>query len=225
MQQPQFLRHVHQGQCVWLVHGQVRVPACFSLQIHLRFASVCAVLCGSAHCLWDCALCLSIGNSDPGSCVERTAKCDTILETAKCPDCHLPWIRFANAVPSSNTLDCKITQGTTTKTWSSYKFAQFSDWSQTFKVGPSQIEISSGGKTLLTVTMPLTPGPLVVVVKDDWPPTKQSAIETIAASYNPVPKGQAGVRLFNLAPDKTSAQCMYCVPGRVHVLRRDEHRN
>ena len=25
-------------------------------------------------------------------------------------------------------------------------------------------------------------------VKDDWPPTKPSAIETIAASYNPVPK-------------------------------------
>lgn len=44
---------------------------------------------------------------------------------------------------------------------------------------------------------------LVLQVKDDWPPTKQSAIETIAASYNPVPKGQAGVRLFNLSPVRT----------------------
>ena len=52
--------------------------------------------------------------------------------------------------------------------------------------------------------MALDTGPLVVVVKDDWPPSKPSAIETIAASYNPVPKGQAGVRLFNLSPDKTS---------------------
>ena len=107
-------------------------------------------------------------------------------------------------MPSPHTLDCKITQGAVSKTWSGYKFAQFSDWSQTFKVGPSSIEISSAGKTLLTVSMPLTPGPLVVVVKDDWPPSKPSAIETIAASYNPVPKGQAGVRLFNLSPDKTS---------------------
>ena len=97
-------------------------------------------------------------------------------------------------MPSSHTLDCKITQGSVSKTWSGYKFAQFSDWSQTFKVGPSSIEISSAGKTLLTVSMPLTPGPLVVVVKDDWPPSKPSAIETIAASYNPVPKGQ--VRRF-----------------------------
>lgn len=112
---------------------------------------------------------------------------------------------MCSQVPSSNTLDCKITQGSVSKSWSGYKFAQFSDWSQTFKVGPAKIEILSGGKVLLTVTtLPLTPGPLVVVVKDDWPPTKQSAIETIAASYNPVPKGQAGVRLFNLSPDKSS---------------------
>jgi hypothetical protein len=28
--------------------------------------------------------------------------------------------------------------------------------------------------------IPLTPGPLVVVVKDTWPPTKPTAVETIA---------------------------------------------
>ena len=89
-------------------------------------------------------------------------------------------------MPSSHTLDCKITQGSVSKTWSGYKFAQFSDWSQTFKVGPSSIEISSAGKTLLTVSMPLTPGPLVVVVKDEWPPTKQTSVEAIAASVRHV---------------------------------------
>eukprot|EP01052_Picozoa_sp_SAG31_P046720 SAG31_NODE_9048_length_1343_cov_1.081190_1_plen_150_part_00 len=37
-------------------------------------------------------------------------------------------------------------------------------------------------------------------VKDRWPVNSSTAIETIAASYNPVQKGESGVRLFNLAP-------------------------
>jgi hypothetical protein len=58
--------------------------------------------------------------------------------------------------------------------------------------------------------IPLTPGPLVVVIKVAasvtanasayWPPALPDAIETIAASYvdtDPTSK----VRLFNLAPD------------------------
>lgn len=54
-----------------------------------------------ATCITDktCGWCTGgIGGGDPGSCMARTDTCDTILETAKCPDCHLPWIRFANTV-------------------------------------------------------------------------------------------------------------------------------
>ena len=39
-----------------------------------------------------------------------------------------------------------------------------------------------------------------MVVKDTWPPTKLSAVETIAASFVP-PKTESAVRLFNLAAD------------------------
>jgi hypothetical protein len=42
------------------------------------------------------------------------------------------------------------------------------------------------------------PGPLVVVVKDTWPPHSPTNIETIAASFVP-PKTGSAVRLFNLA--------------------------
>lgn len=44
----------------------------------------------------------------------------------------------------------------------------------------------------------------MVVVKDTWPPNATSNIETIAASYNPVKKGEAGLRLFNLGPNPQS---------------------
>ena len=177
-------------------------------------AAATAVADCSAHnscvtCLGDkgCGWCTGdIGGGNPGSCLAQASgtQCDTVFETGKCPDCHLPWIRFANTVPSDNSVDCTITQGSLTHSWKDYAFAQFSDWSQTFQVGKATIAISSGGKELVSVDLPLTPGPLVVVVKDDWPPNKTSNIETIAASYNPVKKGEAGVRLFNLGPDPAS---------------------
>jgi len=53
-------------------------------------------------------------------------------------------------------------------------------------------------------TIPLTPGPLVVAVKDRWPPNYGAAVETIAASYVP-PEQRSGVRLFNLSPDSVAA--------------------
>ena len=57
------------------------------------------------------------------------------------------------------------------------------------------------GATMLTTKIPLTPGPLVVVVKGLWAiPLKPTAIETIAASFVP-PKNGSAVRLFNLASD------------------------
>eukprot|EP01052_Picozoa_sp_SAG31_P078423 SAG31_NODE_37924_length_300_cov_0.875622_1_plen_67_part_01 len=59
-----------------------------------------------------------------------------------------------------------------TDTWTDYKFGQFSDWRQQFAVGEATVTIAtSAGKVLLTVTRQLTPGPLVVVVKDLWPPS------------------------------------------------------
>ena len=74
-----------------------------------------------------------------------------------------------------------------------------------FTNGPAQIAIFTTGNTfpLITVTMPLTPGPLIIALRADstahlWPPTATS-IETIAASYVPAPRGSAEVRLFNLA--------------------------
>ena len=60
------------------------------------------------------------------------------------------------------------------------------------------------GPPIFQVDIPLTPGPLVVVLKDKWPPTKPENVETIAASYVP-PKNGSAVRLFNLAPDVKSA--------------------
>ena len=52
--------------------------------------------------------------------------------------------------------------------------------------------------------IPLTPGPLVVVLKDTWPPRTSTAVETIAASFVPPLNGSA-VRLFNLAADLPAA--------------------
>ena len=45
-------------------------------------------------------------------------------------------------------------------------------------VGTITLLDNSTGATLLTATIPLTPGPLVVVVKDDWPPTAAKNVET-----------------------------------------------
>eukprot|EP00660_Eupelagonema_oceanica_P017877 gene17877-18270_t len=161
-----------------------------------------------APCLKDpaCGWCTGdIGGGNPGHCVANASTCDTIFEKKSCPDCHLPWIRFANAIPTDNTIDCTITQGNKSRTWTAYKFAQFSDWSQDFQVGQGTIALSSGGKPLYTATRLLTPGPLVVVVKEDpgatgWPPRTDGCLETIAASYPPIPSGTAGVRLFDLSP-------------------------
>ena len=113
-------------------------------------AADCEAHNSCSTCLVDtsCGWCTGdIGGGNPGRCLARGSKtCDTIFETTKCPNCHLPWIRFANTVPSANTIDCTITQGSITHSWDSYAFAQFSDWSQTFGVGNAKIAISSGGK-------------------------------------------------------------------------------
>ena len=57
---------------------------------------------------------------------------------------------------------------------------------------------------LVTTTIPLPAGPLVVVVKDFWPPAHPYNVETITASYVPN-TNSSGIRLFNLSPDTKSA--------------------
>jgi hypothetical protein len=117
-----------------------------------------------------------------------------------------PCIRFGNAVPSDNIVDATITQGAVTHTWSNYRFGQFSDWVSVFSGGKGTITLKdhASGATLLSTSIPLTPGPLVVVVKDTWPPKEAKNVEAIAASFVPPANGSA-VRLFNLASDVPSA--------------------
>ena len=63
-----------------------------------------------------------------------------------------------------------------------------------FQFGTITIKDSGSGATLLSTKIPLTPGPLVVVVKDTWPPSKPTSVETISASFVP-PKTGSAVRL------------------------------
>ena len=118
------------------------------------------------------------------------------------PSTGTPCIRFGNAIASDHIVDATITQGTTTHTWTSYRFSQFSDWVSVFAGGKGTITLKdhTTGAVLLTAAIPLTPGPLVVVVKDTWPPRESKNVETIAASFVPPANGSA-VRLFNLASD------------------------
>jgi hypothetical protein len=126
------------------------------------------------------------------------------------PPNNKPYIRFGNTIPSPNAVDAVITQGNTSYTWTNYGFSKFSGWVEIFEDGYGQIQIyenngGTRGKLLLTTEIPLTPGPLVVVVKDMWPPTGFTNVETIAASYVPPSAPNSGVRLFNLSPDTKQA--------------------
>ena len=122
------------------------------------------------------------------------------------PHYDKPYLRFAMVIPVPQMVDCTVTQGAVTHTWSAYGFGDFSSWITTFAAASATVTIASGGKTLLSKTVTLTPGPLVIALRPDnvpvghnWPPTATS-IETIAASYVPTQSGTAGVRLFNLSP-------------------------
>jgi hypothetical protein len=127
-------------------------------------------------------------------------------------------VRVGHTVPSHIAVTVRITQGTRTHTWSSYQFGQFSGWVNAFIVGKGLMEVwqvagggGGGGNGTVPsgppafhVEIPLTPGPLVVVIKDELPLSKPTNVETIAASFVP-PKDGSAVRLFNLAPDVKSA--------------------
>jgi hypothetical protein len=123
------------------------------------------------------------------------------MEVAVCDSDDRPFIRFGHTVPTDQTLTVTITQGSSSFTWQNYAFGQFSGWVQDFENGQGTIDVyDSQGTLLLSTVIPLTPGPLVVVVKDTWPPHNSSNVDTIAASYVPTIVG-SGVRLFNLSPD------------------------
>ena len=104
-----------------------------------------------------------------------------------------------------------------TKTWSQYKFGRFSDWAGHFNAtnGNGQIEIyeNVGGKRgslLAQASRFLPPGPVLITIKGDWPPTSDTptalgSIEAIANSFTKPANGSAEVRLFNLGPDTPTA--------------------
>ena len=62
-----------------------------------------------------------------------------------------------------------------------YSWRRLSAWITTFVAASATVTIASGGKTLLTKTVTLTPGPLVIALRPDnvpvghnWPPTATS---------------------------------------------------
>eukprot|EP01048_Picozoa_sp_COSAG05_P000124 COSAG05_NODE_3_length_51333_cov_129.132080_24_plen_626_part_00 len=134
-----------------------------------------------------------------------------------------PCIRFGHTIPVPNHVDVEITQAgppAINHTWTNFKFSDFSDWVNVFKPGTGTITIweNVGGKRGAQVYqlehIPLTPGPLVVVIKvaasqvknssGFWPPALPDAVETIAASYVDTDPSSK-VRLFNLGPGTVSA--------------------
>lgn len=181
------------------------------------------IKCNNVTLAWQCGgkaglyQCTSVPNTTVGPLFPLKQSC---MESCKAPPpppptpgppppaphYDKPFLRFAMVIPVPNLVDCTVTQGSTTYTWSSYGFGHFSDWITAFKAAPATISIASDGKTLLNKAIVLTTGPLVISLRPDnvpaghmWPPTGVS-IETIAASYTPAPSGAAAVRLFNLSP-------------------------
>jgi hypothetical protein len=139
-----------------------------------------------------------------------------------------PCIRFGHTIPVEHHVDVTITQDsdhTVFHTWSNYKFGDFSDWVNVFKPGTGTITVweNTGGTRGAVLYqkkgIPLTPGPLVVVIKvaasqvsnatGYWPPALPDSIETIAASYVES-SANSKIRLFNLSPVSTSNYKQIC---------------
>ena len=119
-------------------------------------------------------------------------------------------------------------------TWTDYEFGEFSDWVNVFKPGTGTITIweNVGGarsaEPLYTLKgIPLTPGPLLVVIKvassqvanasGDWPPALPDSVETVAASYVQS-DSFSKVRLFNLSPDTKSAGMTSTANGTAEIV-------
>jgi hypothetical protein len=126
------------------------------------------------------------------------------------PHYSIPYLRFAMATPVDNRVDCTVAQGGKTHTWTDYSEGRFSDWVTLFSAGPATVTVAEAGSgsPLLSATVTLTPGPLVLALRADntrgpgtyWPPTQHS-LESIAASYVPSAAGTSSIRLFNLSPN------------------------
>jgi hypothetical protein len=141
--------------------------------------------------------------------------------------------RFGHTIPVAHHVDIEISQPgppAISHTWTNYKFGDFSDWVNVFKPGSGTIKVwentgGTRGPLLYTLPgIPLTPGPLMVVLKvassqvsnatGYWPPALPDAVETIAASYV---QGQTNskIRLFNLSPVSKAKQAqqqnIYCI--------------
>ena len=152
-----------------------------------------------------------------------------------------PCIRFGHTIPVTNHVDAMIVQDSDpsiSHTWTNFKFSDFSDWVNIFKPGTGTITIwenengKRGAQLYKLSKIPLTPGPLVVVIKvaqsqafnasgpePFWPPRVPDNVETIAASY--VQPGTGGkVRLFNLSPD-TKVAGMSVTSGTPKVLAKN----
>ena len=164
------------------------------------------------------------GTPPPPNSYNDTASCEKACVAPPPPPlAQNPCIRFGHTIPVADHVDAMITQDDASPpinhTWNNFKFADFSDWVNVFKPGTGTITIweNTGGKRgaqLYKVDkIPLTPGPLMVVIKVAqaqafnasgpsvfWPPRDPDNIETIAASYVQ-PGDSAKVRLFNLSPD------------------------
>jgi hypothetical protein len=148
-----------------------------------------------------------------------------------------PCIRFGHAIPVANHVDVEISQAgvagpNITHTWTDYKFADFSDWVNVFKPGSGTITVwenvggTRGAQPIYRLEhIPLTPGPLVVVIKvaasqvanesGFWPPARPDSVETIAASYVDT-DNSSKIRLFNLAPGTVQAG-MSLIPGGTEI--------
>jgi hypothetical protein len=86
-----------------------------------------------------------------------------------------PCIRFGHAIPSEHHVDVEIVQDppgpNISHTWTNFKFTDFSDWVNVFKPGSGTITIWEnvggvrGAQIYSLPKIPLTPGPLLVVIK------------------------------------------------------------
>eukprot|EP01062_Namystynia_karyoxenos_P079328 TRINITY_DN8342_c0_g1_i6.p1 TRINITY_DN8342_c0_g1~~TRINITY_DN8342_c0_g1_i6.p1 ORF type:complete len:5431 (+),score=1423.56 TRINITY_DN8342_c0_g1_i6:910-16293(+) len=133
------------------------------------------------------------------------------------PNITRPYLRVGNALPAEKRVDIRITSVSprVSYDWNDLGFGQFSDWLNIFVPDTegtiTVYERSAGVRVstpLFTAKCRLTPGPLVVTLiargahmREYWPPTGQSNIVCVAASYPPPPPGRAFVRLYNLMPD------------------------
>lgn len=151
-----------------------------------------------------------------------------------------PCLRFGMVIPVDTHCDAVVTQDENpaiSHTFSNFGFGDFSDWINVFAVGKGTITVfesvagKRGRQVFQLKGFPLTPGPLVVVLKvasslvkqpdKYWPPVLADSIETIAASYVQSQK-TSEVRLFNLSPN-TRAAGLRCSANGTDEIAKGVH--